>query len=150
MLGRRTQVGKRIDNAYLLTPVLGQLVMAVFPRRVATKWIRNAVGTNDVAHRFADVAVHAMSAGACFCLASLAQHLFGERVVDPVFAPVQTPSMALWGMADGTHYATDIQSTARLLPRASITEVPAAGHFVELEQPALFWQLLCEPFNLAS
>ena len=114
------------------------MVLQVLKRRRAPLWFDAAVGNRDKLADFVETTDHALSGGACFCLASAFQRYLTD--VPPPLAAVKQPSLIIWGDADKSHRRTDKTSSRIYCPDADELFLPNAGHFPELEQPELFAQ----------
>lgn len=51
---------------------------------------------------------------------------------------ITAPALFMRGTSDGIVSADYVAGYAALMPNASVTEIPAAGHFIHLEQPGAF------------
>lgn len=51
---------------------------------------------------------------------------------------ITSPALFMRGTSDGIVSADYVAGYAALLPKASVAEIPAAGHFIHLEQPEAF------------
>lgn len=140
---------RRIDfrgRGLVATPYLGQGVMRVFRKRIASRWFEKALAPGRAAP-FVETATEVLDRGASWALGSLVQSYFGES--DPDLRPLTVPTLALWGSADRTHRLTDKASALSLAPDAQLVSWATAGHCPELEEPERFCDLLGE-FMAAS
>jgi len=138
--GRRW--ARRIDfggKGVVATPYVGQVLVRVFRRRIATRWFAKALAPGR-AVPFADTAVAAFDAGAAWALASLVQSYFAD--VQSELPALRVPTLALWGEADRTHRQTDKYSVLSLAPDAEVLSIASAGHCPELEEPERFCEIL--------
>ena len=57
---------------------------------------------------------------------------------------VEQPAVAVWGDADRSHdrAGTDKRSVLRYLPNANVVHLPEAGHFLEVEEPGPFAEIV--------
>jgi pimeloyl-ACP methyl ester carboxylesterase len=62
----------------------------------------------------------------------------GEHLRDEQIAAIACPAVVLVGELSDPLFSRLGERTARLLPRARIERVPAAGHVIHLERPAYF------------
>ena len=135
---------RRVDRHRLIsTPVLGQLVTALLPRRVARAWYRAALPREapaETVRNFLDPALDALGHGGSFCLASAFQATFGAD--RPALGRVTQPTTVVWGTADRSHRRTAKESIREYAPHAEYHEWPACGHFPELEEPDRFAALV--------
>ena len=120
------------------TPVLGQLLIRATRRKVAHGWYGAAEPDRERRAHFRAGADHALTHGACYCLAGVVQGL--GRAVEAELTGVKTPATLLWGDADRSHKHTRAESMLELLPQAQITHLPECGHFPDLEQPQRYAQ----------
>lgn len=139
---------ERVDPKRILrTPIVGQTVLGLFPRRVARGWY---AGSASPAAReaLAAIADLALSRGGCFDLASLTQRF--EKGADPRDDLGSVPSVVAWGDLDRSHgRPADVT-----FPEASsIVHFDTCGHSPELEAPRRFadWLLAwCDDAGLAG
>jgi pimeloyl-ACP methyl ester carboxylesterase len=139
---------ERVDPKRILrTPILGQTVLGLFPRRVARGWY---AGSASPAARepLAAIADLALSRGGCFHLASLTQRF--DEGADTRDDLGSVPSVVAWGDLDRSHgRPADVT-----YPRASsIVHFDTCGHSPELEAPRRFadWLLAwCAETGLAG
>ncbi len=126
----------RDPKGILQTPVVGQLAMHALKKARMKQWFFAAVAEHGDPSPYVDHAHWGFDHGACFCLASGFQAFLGAAH-SPV-APLNTPALAVWGMADRSHRKTIPETTLNLLPNASLVKIDKAGHFPELETAAEF------------
>lgn len=119
------------------TPVVGQLLMRVARRKFAHTWYGMSMPPDKPGQpqraEFRAGADHALTHGACFCLAGVVQGL--SKAQENELAGVKQPTTLLWGDADRSHKHTRAESLLDLLPQAHIMHFPDCGHFPDLEQP---------------
>lgn len=120
------------------TPVLGQLLVRATRRRIAHGWYGAAVPDKVQRAQFRVIADHALTRGACYCLAGVVQGVSSAR--PELLQGVQTPTHLFWGDVDRSHRNTRAESLTELLPQAQITHFSDCGHFPELEQPQRYAQ----------
>ncbi len=128
---------ERVDPKRILrTPIVGQTVLGLFPRRVARGWY---AGSASPAAReaLATTADLALSRGGCFDLASLTQRF--EKGADARDDLGSVPSVVAWGDLDRSHgRPADVT-----FPEASsIVHFATCGHSPELEAPQRFAEWL--------
>jgi pimeloyl-ACP methyl ester carboxylesterase len=126
----------RDKKSILSKPIVGQLAMHVLKRRRAPKWFDLAIGKRELVPEFIESTDRALSHGACFCLASAFQRYLTNKA--PALSNVTQPSMVVWGEADKSHRHTDKSSSNVYCQGAEEHRFKDAGHFPELEEPALF------------
>lgn len=138
----------RVDPKRVLrTPMLGQAVLGLVPRRVARGWY---AGSASPAARemLAATADLVLSRGGCFHLASLTQRF--EKGADTRDDLGSVPSVVAWGDLDRSHgRPADVT-----YPEArSIVHFETCGHSPELEAPRRFAEWLlgwCADVGLAG
>lgn len=126
----------------LRIPVLGQIFAWLFRRKAAHGWYGIALPRSTAPEAFQQKALHALSDGACFCLAGVVQGLAREKAES--LSGVTTPCTMVWGEKDHSHKYTDPVSLRELVPDAEIVHFEDCGHFPDIEQPERFAQLLIE------
>jgi len=139
---------ERVDPKRVLrTPMLGQAVLGLFPRRVARGWY---AGSASPAARegLAATADLALSRGGGFHLASLTQRF--EKGADERDDLGSVPSVVAWGDLDRSHG----RPADLTYPEArSIVHFETCGHSPELEAPVRFAEWLlgwCADVGLAG
>jgi pimeloyl-ACP methyl ester carboxylesterase len=131
---------KRIDIRGMIgTPIVGQLFLAMAPRRVSQNWYNIALPQGQPTTDFAEPARKVLSSGGIFCLASMTQAWF--HVKNPSFK-VSQPTVVMWGGSDRTHRRSNPNSVLGYLERGEVMVFPEAGHFPELEEPERLKSLL--------
>ena len=132
---------KRRDATGLLgTPVLGQLVFPHMMVSRAPAWYALSMGERSPVLNFCACADAAFKEGATFALPTMFQsYLTGRRAP---FDPPEQPTLAIWGLLDGSHEMTDKQSSERLAHHVELVLLEDVGHFPELEDPGKFKRLL--------
>jgi pimeloyl-ACP methyl ester carboxylesterase len=129
---------RRVDPWGLVgTPVVGQLLVRTFSRRVARAWYRAALPRDADPAPLLDPALEALARGARFPLASSFQAL-RKADLRPEGLTSQAPAVVLFGTADRTHRRTDPASVLPLAPRAELRRLEGCGHFPDLERPDAF------------
>lgn len=143
----------RVVPWYIRTPCLGQIIMACLASRVAHGWYGVALPKGSdksvATSRYVQPAMQVLSREhGCFCLASLTQGLQletgrsgGSLLVDQrqrSNLSLALPIVVMCGQADRTHRRTDWRRIKQLLPQAQLIELPACGHFPDLEAPEIF------------
>ena len=126
----------------LRTPLAGQMAMrAGGHRMVVDSWYRIALagGRGDPLRApLEQAAQSARQAGAHNCLASAFQALVAGDQRDDC-EPLSCPALVIWGTADRSHGATvKTSSLDGMPPGTRLVELPAAGHFPELEATEAF------------
>jgi pimeloyl-ACP methyl ester carboxylesterase len=130
---------RRVDPRGVLSmPVLGQLLVAIAPQRLARGWYSAAA----LPHRrdlMTSVGLEMMKQGAHYSLASAFQGFFrdAERL-----GPVKAPTTFVWGLRDRTHRKTDRDSVSENADNPTIVEFEASAHFPELDEPERFARLI--------
>ena len=130
----------RDKRGILSKPIVGQVVLQALKRTRAPLWFDAAVGNRDKLADFVATTDHALSGGACFCLASAFQRYLTDG--PPRLAAIKQPALIVWGEADKSHRRTDKTSGRIYCPEAEEVFLASAGHFPELEQPEVFTQEL--------
>lgn len=123
------------------TPLLGQLATTLLARRVAHAWYGTCLGPGTAVERFREPAAAVLARGGLFPLASVFQMFRPDMLAELVMLP---PTTLVWGAADATHAATDRRAMSALLPAARYVELPGAGHYPDLEDPAHHAALLLD------
>ena len=126
----------------LRVPVVGQIAAWSQRKKAAHGWYRIALPGATDARPFQEKALHALSDGACFCLAGVVQGLARENAVS--VTGVATPCTMIWGPKDRSHKYTDPASLRECVPHAEILQFQDCGHFPDLEQPERFAEVLFE------
>ncbi|WP_405234490.1 alpha/beta fold hydrolase [Lentisalinibacter salinarum] len=128
---------ERVDPLRVLrTPLLGQLMLRVMPRRVSAGWYAGSSGP-AARQRLQSIADDVLKRGGCFCLASLMQNF--ERGADHGDTFDSVPSVVVWGDLDRSHGPPGSVS----FPAADVIEhFPETGHSPELEAPGEFAEWL--------
>ncbi|RDD82436.1 alpha/beta hydrolase [Dyella tabacisoli] len=121
-------------------PVLGQTIARAFRRKMVASWYRYALPESTDPKPFQQTAMHALSAGGCFCLAGVVQGLSREPIT--ALAELSVPCTMLWGTRDRSHRHTAPESLLACAPRAEIIRVDDCGHFPDIEQPERYVELL--------
>jgi pimeloyl-ACP methyl ester carboxylesterase len=142
----------RVVPSPLRVPVIGQVAAWSLRKKSAHGWYKTALpGTTD-AGPYQEKALHALSHGACFCLAGVVQGLAREHPASVI--GVTTPCTMIWGPKDRSHRYTDPASLQECVPHAEILQFEDCGHFPDLEQPERFAEVLFErvawPVQFAS
>jgi pimeloyl-ACP methyl ester carboxylesterase len=132
----------RDTRGLLSTPIIGQIGLQWLKRKHAPQWLRTAIARRDRLASFVETTDTAFSQGACFCLASAFQNYLTDTA--PSLVPITQPSLIIWGDADKSHRHTDKLSSKLYCPQARDVHFHQAGHFPELEEPALFADALKE------
>lgn len=131
---------QRIDIRGMIgTPIVGQLFLAIAPRKVSDIWYNIALPPGQPTNGFAEPARKVLSSGGIFCLATLIQTWF--HVKNPSFR-VSQPTVVMWGGSDRTHRRSNPHSVLEYLERGTVMTFPEAGHFLELEEPERLKSLL--------
>lgn len=133
---------KQVDSTKIIgVPLLGQLLFALGKNPVSAVWYGRALPKGQSKARFYGPTKKVLSNGGLYWLASMVQAWQRE---DPVFAPVDQPTLVLWGSADRTHRADTPKSVFQYLKRGYLVTLADAGHFPELEDPERFKTLLLD------
>lgn len=130
----------RVIPRPLRTRGLGQFTGWLFRRRITRDWYRLALPRSTDPTPFQDKALHALSSGACFCLAGVVQSLVREA--ESSLQGVTTPCTMIWGDQDHSHRATDPESLRDCVPHAEILHFEDSGHFPDIEQPERFAEIV--------
>lgn len=135
------QWAKRIDfKGLIATPFIGQLLMLLKKQWVAKQWYHHALPQDNYQSSYFETSREAFAKGSNYSLASAFQSLFGMN--DPTFKKVKQPTVIIWGMKDRTHKKTNKESVSAYFENAEIIQFENAGHFPELEQPLLFYNII--------
>lgn len=129
----------------LQVPVLGQVLMRAARRRFAGVWYGIALPDKSRFDEFHAPADHALTHGACFCLAGVVQGL--SHAGDGELNDVKTPTLLIWGDRDRSHRRTRAESLQELLPQARVEHFADCGHFPDLEQPQRYAELALATIN---
>jgi pimeloyl-ACP methyl ester carboxylesterase len=127
------------------TPLVGQILMRAARRKFAHNWYGMAMPDKPQRGAFRAAADHALTHGACFCLAGVVQGL--SHASDAQLTGVKQPTTLLWGDADRSHKHSRAESLLELLPQAQIRHLPDCGHFPDLEQPQIYAELALSSIN---
>ena len=132
----------RDPRGLISTPFLGQIVFPRMMKPRAPAWYQLSMADTPMVERLCSCTAHAFEQGATFALPTLFQnYLAGES---PPFEIAKQPALAIWGLQDDSHAATDKQSSTCLAKHVEVKTLQHVGHFPELEDPAGFRQLLNE------
>lgn len=121
------------------TPVVGQILMRAARRKFAHTWYGIAMPDKPERRQFRTMADHALTHGACFCLAGVVQGL--SRATQDELSGVKQPTTLLWGDSDRSHKHTRAESLQELLPQAQVMHFAGSGHFPDLEQPQRYAEI---------
>jgi pimeloyl-ACP methyl ester carboxylesterase len=125
------------------TPVVGQVLIRAARRKFAHTWYGMAMPPDKPGQpqraEFRAVADHALTHGACFCLAGVVQGVGQAKQTQ--LTGVRQPTTLLWGDSDRSHRHSRAESLLELLPQAQIRHFPECGHFPDLEQPQVYAEL---------
>jgi pimeloyl-ACP methyl ester carboxylesterase len=123
----------RVDPRRVLrTPILGQALLRMMPRRVARGWYAGSAGP-DARDALAAIAESTLGRGGCFCLASITQYFqSGAAQLDDLG---EVPTAVAWGDLDRSHGLPDTVSFPRV---GCVEHFPHCGHSPELEAPERF------------
>jgi pimeloyl-ACP methyl ester carboxylesterase len=116
------------------TPVLGQVVMSLMKKRVASGWY-DVAASEKARPWMSEAAMSAFERGASFPLASAFQASFSEGQAT---GPVEIPSTFVWGALDRTHRKTDQQSSTQNARDPRLVTFDRSAHFPDLEEPDRF------------
>jgi pimeloyl-ACP methyl ester carboxylesterase len=126
---------RRADpRGVLAMPFVGQALMRLRKRPIASAWYDVAAGDRDTARMLFRTANEAFDHGAAYCLASAFQSLFRRA---PELGNRRPPGIVAWGTRDRTHRRSDPRGALPYLENASLTTLQV-GHFPELEAPSAF------------
>ena len=121
-------------------PLLGQSLGWLTRQKAARAWYDIALPKGADREAYRRTADDALSAGACFCLASVVQGLARQTPVrQDAFAG---PCTVIWGAKDWSHRHTRADSVRDYMPQTEIVQFDDCGHFPDLEQPERYAQLL--------
>ncbi len=131
----------RVDLYGLIrTPIVGQLLLSSFKRRIAKQWYDAALPKGNRDPTFYNVCKSGLDKGSCFCLSSAFQALFNSP--RPNFEKIKQKGIIVWGKKDRTHRKTNRQTTLSFFENADVFEFDEAGHFPELENPERFAEIV--------
>ncbi len=132
----------RDPRGLLSTPFLGQMVFPRMMKPRAPAWYELSMADTPAVKHLCNCTTQAFELGATFALPTLFQnYLIGER---QPFDIAPQPTLAIWGMQDGSHVMTDKQSSRSLAKQVQLVKLDHVGHFPELEDPTGFRRLLDE------
>lgn len=131
---------RRDPKGLLGIPVISQILLQNLKRTRTHKWFEMALGNQDLLTRFNNIAQEGYAHGAAFNLASAFQQLLVNT--SPLPQQIVQPSLFIWGESDKSHCTTCKQSSLQMIPGAQLANIPAAGHFPELETPDEFASLV--------
>ena len=99
----------------------------------APLWLKLAVGQQEALTGLCGCATDALHHGGVWAMATAFQNYLPDK--EPAMKRVSQPALAIWGNSDGSHRATDRQSSLWLCdhPASRIAEYEDLGHFPELE-----------------
>jgi pimeloyl-ACP methyl ester carboxylesterase len=127
---------RRIDSGGRMSrPLIGQAICGLSSPRISDTWYDAALAPSAPKEAFKATSREVLSRGGCFCLASLIQ---ANRDAEPELAPVEQPTLVLWGARDRTHVRTDRHSSLELAPDARYVEFADSGHSPDLEEEERF------------
>lgn len=121
----------RIVPKPMTVPVLGQALFRANRRKAAHGWYKVALADKSQRAAFQHTADHALTHGACYCLAGVVQGV--SRAREAQLGGVAVPVTLLWGDADRSHRATRAESLLELVPQARVEHFADSGHFPDLE-----------------
>ncbi|MDZ7628481.1 MAG: alpha/beta hydrolase [Parvularculaceae bacterium] len=123
-------------------PFLGQIAMRKMGPKRAPDWFRLATGNKAMIEPFCQCAAETMAQGAGWPLASAYQR-FLRAGSSPLGKPTQ-PVLILWGKADRSHGADAPERARTLGQNVRVVEVDHVGHFGDLEDTPLAFQIITE------
>ena len=127
-------------------PVVGQIFAWIFRKHFACVWYPLALPRSTDPKPFQKKSHKALSAGSCFCLASVVQGLCREQEIS--LKNITTPCTMIWGEKDRSHKGTDPNSLLALVPKAEIVRFSDCGHFPDIEQPERFAAILMDRVSM--
>ncbi|MGH7169455.1 MAG: alpha/beta fold hydrolase [Gemmataceae bacterium] len=122
------------------TPVVGQLATRIGKQLVARQWYGSALPAGADVSPYLEPTLASFQHGACFCLASAFQAFQRNRFA--LAAPIRQRTVLLWGGADRTHAKTRPESIREHVPHATLLHYADRGHFLDLENPSAYSELL--------
>ncbi len=124
------------------TPVFGQVMLRMNRSKIMKGWFKAALGNREDLPRYAPICEDAFAHGASFCLASALQSFITDSPQEP--APLQIPSLIIWGEHDKTHRHTDKNASRRFAEAPDFLLFDQSGHFPDLEEPERYSQSVRE------
>lgn len=123
----------RDPKRILAKPFIGQLAMKQLKKSRGPMWLNLSVGRKETVPAFCACAQETLSNGAGWALATAFQSYLPEEA--PPFARVTQPTLAIWGVKDGSHPNTDRSTSLWLSDHMGnrFVEYEDLGHFPELE-----------------
>ncbi|QKG70519.1 alpha/beta fold hydrolase [Erythrobacter mangrovi] len=129
----------RDPKGILRKPILGQYMMRKLAGDRMPKWFELALGRASDHERFCSCSRTSMGHGALWSLASAFQ---AYHNADIELAQPAQPCLAIWGELDGSHTPETRASTTNMAPGMEVRSLPAAGHFPELQDPAIVFRTI--------
>jgi pimeloyl-ACP methyl ester carboxylesterase len=101
--------------------------------------------TNKNKKHLEELSKKTLKEGACNCLATACQYYLVKDKPE-LLTPIHQPAISIWGEADKSHIRSGTVKTSILdyLPNADIIYLKEAGHFLEVEEPELFTQIVMD------
>jgi len=140
--GMRAWTGANIPKP-LRMPYLGQLIGRMAVGKLSDNWFSVSLPRpSDHREKFNRLSRASLSAGGCFCLASIVQG--AARSPDDHMLGATHPTMMIYGDKDFSHRHSNFDQIVDTVPHAGIVAFPGCGHFPNLEQPQRFAQHIRE------
>jgi len=137
--GFQNWVNKCDPKRVLRRPILGQLTLKTLGPKEGLNWLRYATGKAEKVLPLCCCTQQGFEQGMLFSLASILQRYLKKE--KPLGRPTQ-PITILWGEADRSHSAENIERSRSLGDRVDIIKRPSLGHFPELEDPKGLYEIL--------
>ncbi len=139
----------RLDPHRILNrAIVGQLFIKAKKRQVARQWVNFASGTKKFAHAATPLIDHQLRRGGCYCLASAMQYCL--PTTSPTLSHIEQPATLVYGVKDKSHGGTDFTSIREYGDHITLAPIDIAGHFPELEKPAVFKAIIDQLHQLEN
>ena len=126
----------------ITVPVIGELTNSLMEKKFAHSWYKFALPKGADLSQYRKIALHSLNNGSCFCLSGLVQGL--SKDMNSALESLEVPSTLVWGKKDYTHRHTNPKSVLEHVNTCEVIEFEDCGHFPELENTALYVQLINE------
>ncbi len=129
----------RDPRRILAKPFIGQFVMKRLAPKRMPDWFALSVGNKSKVPSLCACSAESMRHGAMWSLASAYQSYMDPNVV---LGRPQQPTLALWGLADGSHPPGNEVSAKGISDNVIYRAFPMLGHFSELEDTARVYAVI--------